>query len=161
MSLVSQCLPQAGVWSGGRKGTCVQWEEAVLRTRFSAAWKAETLHPSGTAPEVCHKTRSTGLGCNPPKLPQLFPQTYSYWAVQLALNYCSNTYLCPCLFLMELSFKPAALAQQGSPARQPEKLPSLSLSSPLEGYCARQLAVFIDVLMTFTQGLKKEKSCLC
>jgi len=43
---------------------------------------------------------------------------------------------------MELSFKSAALAQQGSAMLQPEKLPSLSLSSPLEGYCARQLAVY-------------------
>lgn len=56
---------------------------------------------------------------------------------------------------MELSFKPAALAQQGSAALQPEKLPSLSLSSPLEGYPAKQLAVFKDGLLTFTQALKK------
>lgn len=62
---------------------------------------------------------------------------------------------------MELSFKPAALALQGSAVLQPEKQPGLSLSSPLEGYCARQLAVFKDMLMTFTQGLKKEKRCLC
>lgn len=58
---------------------------------------------------------------------------------------------------MELSFKPAALAQQGSATLQPEKLPSLSLSSPLEGYRARQLAVFKDLLLTFTQGFKKRK----
>lgn len=62
---------------------------------------------------------------------------------------------------MELSFKPAALAQQGSAKLQPEKLLSLSLSSPLEGYGARQLIVFKDLLLTFTQGLKKEKGCLC
>lgn len=62
---------------------------------------------------------------------------------------------------MGLSFKPAALAQQCSAALQPEKPPILSLSSLLEGYPAKQLAVFKDWLLTFTQGLKKEKGCLC
>lgn len=62
---------------------------------------------------------------------------------------------------MELSFKPAALAQLGSATLQPEKLPSPSLSSPLEGCPAKQLAVCKDWLLTFIQGLKKEKGFLC
>lgn len=61
---------------------------------------------------------------------------------------------------MELSFKPA-LAQQGSAALQPEELPRLPLSSPLEVYPAKELAVFKNWLLTFAQGLKKEKGCLC
>lgn len=54
------------VW--GRKGICVQCEEAALRTQLSAALGA----PLGTAQSFAINPAASGLVCDAPKLPWCF-----------------------------------------------------------------------------------------